>query len=179
MKKFELTKEQLTYLHSVDSVKEIIEEWFPSEFQKLEYGKWYKCNFNNNRISLQVDKNTRYGFDFSGDWVNFDNAMADITKENSWTLATPKEVEEALTKEIKKRYPTDSRVKCLHNSSRCTVTNKSRVVYNKEHNYVCFAGAKVFDNGKFAEIVSEPIELTLDQIAEKFGVSVEQIKIVK
>ena len=40
-------------------------------------------------------------------------------------------------------------------------------------------GIHVFNNGKWAEIIEEPIELTLEEIAEKFGCKVEQIKIKK
>ena len=182
MKKFELTKEQLTYLHSVDSVKETIEEWFPSEFQKLEYGKWYKCTFNNNRISLQVDKNTRYGFDFSGDWINFNNAMVDITKEDSWTLATPQEVEEALTKEAVKRYEIKIGITLKWNFDGVKYSStywEDLDCFKYKNNSLFFNGGILMQNGIWAEIVSEPIELTLDQVAEKFGYDVEQIKIVK
>lgn len=59
---------------------------------------------------------------------------------------------------------------------------KSQVVKEIEHkgikSYITFHGDSfsVYPNAKDIE---EPIEITLDQIAEKFGVNVEQIKIKK
>ena len=59
---------------------------------------------------------------------------------------------------------------------------KSQVINEIEHkgikSYITFHGDSfsVYPNAKDIE---EPIEITLDQIAEKFGVNVEQIKIKK
>ena len=175
---YTLTKEQLTYLHSVDAVKETIEEWFPSEFPKLESGRWLKDNSQPNWLMF-VDNNKIYGIDTKGNWFVRNNDTYVPSKQDRY--ATPKEVEEALTKEAVRRGYNNGNYKCLlmpRQSVRVLGDNffmeNGSLWHGEDGN-----ANKVFSNGIWAEIVSEPIELTLDQVAEKFGYDVKQIKIVK
>jgi hypothetical protein len=191
-----LTKEQLLYLHSIDSVKETIEEWFPSEFHKLEVGKWYidKCN-SDCIIFNSGNDTTNYGFGKAGVWA--ESWWLNYSNIKRFRLATDQEVTKALAKEAVKRGFKDG---CtfigLTSKYKWTVSKNINIVFQENHNilelYSDFAETKhdgykdksrgkniIFDNGIWAEIVSEPIELTLDQVAEKFGYNVSQIKIVK
>jgi hypothetical protein len=173
---YTLTKEQVIYLHSLNECKEQIEEWFP-EFKKpsLEVGKWYK-NIHGAMWFYQGNNIKTYGFTTCNTYFN---TLFINWEFGNWTLATPQEVEEALTKEaVKRGYEMGVKVKDI-GSKNITNISKSRFDFYPIDNDAYMGGAKIFDNGIWAEIISEPIELTLDQVAEKFGYDVSQIKIVK
>tara|TARA_R110001606_G_scaffold57787_3_gene139097 strand:- start:492 stop:1010 length:519 start_codon:yes stop_codon:yes gene_type:complete len=82
-----------------------IEKEFPKLFKEdsLVFGKWYKRQRDNGLWFVTRFENGcsyGYGFDADGNW-------ADVSKEYNYslelTLATDKEVEQALIKEAKKR----------------------------------------------------------------------------
>lgn len=161
-----------------------IEAQFPELFTELEVGKWYTPLNEYDGIALvcvQNPNNTNnfgYGFDFLGNWI--DKGYI-VSKGQKTRLATDEEVETALIAEAKRRG--------FNNTTMITQTfdenqkmcigfwDESSVKF--ERNKLFAKGVRIFDNGKWAEIISEPIEVTLQQIAEKFNVNVEQLKIKK
>ena len=182
MKKFEITKEQILEVASWGNRKDLVKlrEWFPQAFEsELEVGKWYK---HNKFLLYIVDKTHWYGFDGCGNWndyVKYEYLMTD----KDLKPATDKEVETALIAEAKRRGFKEG-VRYI-----AVGEEKGRVgyYYSERLRYgvggkdaLCQAGCpRIYFEGKWAEIISEPIEVTLEEIAEKFGVNVEQLKIKK
>ena len=168
--------------------KSKIENEFKELFPKVDFfvGKWYKSSLYGKKLYCfikfeQADgylKRHYYGFQ---DGLFCKDYTASINLDKSWTLATKEEVETALIAEAKRRGFKDGNHKCLRGETlpKC---NK-RMYYDEDMNELRFTIESrynvIFKNGKWAEIISEPIELTLEQIADKFGVEVEQIKIKK
>lgn len=184
MKKFKITKEQILQLNSYNNYDcgVALRQWFPKAFEtELEVGKWYTvengCLFFLEKITDDWFKG--YGFTSA---KNYYNDFQEY-KSKKLTIATDQEVETALINEAKKRGFKDGNYKCLDFPT-LTIKNCNIYEYSAYKNRL-FLSSKgiycnlIFNNGKWAEIISETIELTLEQIAEKFNVSVEQIKIKK
>lgn len=174
------------------SWKTKIENQFPELFPKveLEVGKWYKwkdtgdvflyiTNFNGDKVKgFGVDKT---------DWFDNRNNVNYWGYKNDkfWTLATKEEVETALIAEAKRRGFKKG-IKITHNGlldeyGHKIVSGERSVrteLFSYEENVLRMNCHIIYSNGVWAEIISEPIELSLEQIAEKFGVDVSQIKII-
>lgn len=188
MRKFEITKEQILELAEKQSGRRAkLKQWFPQAFQsELKTGKWYKSNLLEGKLYCftkfeQCDGYVRrYYYGFSEDVWRLDYTASNRL-DKSWTPATDKEVETALTNEFFSKVKVGNTVKCLNGvavdiEGKNTVFEKSTNTLLLEDTYHRF---EIFKDGKFAEIISEPIEFTLEQIAEKFNVNVEQLKIKK
>jgi hypothetical protein len=156
-----------------------IENQFPELFPKvkLEVGKWYK------RIGELLVWNggeNTYGFCDGGGYC--DNML--FTIATSAIPSTKEEVETALIAEAKRRGFKDG-VKVarsgINGDLKFATLELKGFRYHEETNELDSANTEgyYFRNGKWAEIISEPIELSLDEIAKKFGVDVSQIKIKK
>lgn len=205
MKKFEITKEQIlsiaenygndnnTCLRS--NLTTYLKCDFPQAFEsELETGKWYKGDVDFKSLiyitGLEDKKSYTtikyYGFTF-GDYSE-SGTIANYEHEKSLVPATDKEVETALIAEAKRRgYRNGVTFKSLdYNFKNVKIIDDFfSFDFNNNDLYLKVdapSGQRyrsVFLKGKWAEIISEPIELTLEQIAEKFNVKVEQLKIKK
>jgi len=164
-------------VHSTDYC---IENYINSLKPELEVGKWYKAKSDS--IALYKGCNIEtYGINCIGDWISDAYWFHDwILKDGEWTPATDKEVEEALIAEANRRAGTRV-IKCLHGYDSAKLSEIEGWYWDgKCLRYMIVSGTGcIFENGKWAEIIEEPLELTLEEIAEKFGVNVEQIKIKK
>jgi hypothetical protein len=168
------------------TLKTKIENQFPELFPKAEVGKWYKSTDNKSFIfyitDSTVDRYFGYGIlGLSNNWLNKWNFVKGSVYGTTLVEATKEEVETALTNEFFSKAKVGNTVKCLNGvavdiEGKNTVFEKSTNTLLLEDTYHRF---EIFKDGKFAEIISEPIELSLEQIAEKFGVDVSQIKIKK
>jgi hypothetical protein len=147
----------------------------------LELNKWYKRS--GELLVWNGGKNT-YGFCQDGGYCHY--MLFSIA--TSAIPATKEEVETALIAEAKKKYTLGCKIKKLDNfyygSSNLIIYDLTKIEYEEDINQLSIKDKEgywicVFDNGKWAEIIPEPIELSLEQIAEKFGVDVSQIKIIK
>ena len=151
---------------------------FPQAFEsELEVKKWYK---HNKFLLYIIDETHWYGFDVCGAWNDY-VIYEHLIIDKSLVPATEKEVQTALTNEFFSKVKVGNTVKCLNGvavdiEGKNTVFEKSTNTLLLEDTYRRF---EIFKDGKFAEIISEPIELTLEEIAEKFNVNVEQLKIKK
>jgi hypothetical protein len=178
------------------TLKTKIENQFPELFPKvkLEVGKWYKGDVDfksliyitglENRISYRTIK--YYGFTF-GDYSE-SGTISNLDHENSLVLATKEEVETALIAEAKRKgFKNGVTFKSLdYKCNNIKIINdffkfdlNSNDLYLKVYAHAGQRYRSVFLGGVWAEIISEPIEVSLEQIAEKFGVDVSQIKIKK
>tara|TARA_R110002167_G_scaffold174781_1_gene373720 strand:+ start:1453 stop:1968 length:516 start_codon:yes stop_codon:yes gene_type:complete len=164
----ELDKEQLEAVKELRNWK-TIEQFEGLLKQKgllkedFEVGKWYKSVYGT--IRYFIDKNTVYGFSSRGIWTNeihIDSGLDDSTPE--WTLATDKEVEEALIKEAKKRgfkegvKSTSVKYGCTGKLSRCCSTKLC------SDGSFMFQGQYIFENGKWATIIEEKKEIVVNGI---------------
>lgn len=201
MKKFEITKEQILEVASWGNRQDLVKlrEWFPQAFQSdLEAGKWYKGYVDFKSLiyitGLEDKKSYTtikyYGFTF-GDYSE-SGTIANYEHEKSLVPATDKEVETALIAEAKRRGfkdgvkfnaikedETGRNIGCVLDKIEYLSVNTLRVLTPKETWDSNHSNPAIFKNGKWAEIISEQIEVTLEEIAEKFNVNVEQLKIKK
>jgi len=145
----------------------------------LEVGKWYSHLYGLVFCSNPTEM-ANYGF-WDGEWC--DDLIMDGggVYTNSWTPATEKQVEEALIKEAKKRgFKRGAKFKGINRygvSSDViwTETEDFELFTDQEGTILC-GGGNCFANGKWAEIIEETKELTVEQISEKLGYNVKVVK---
>lgn len=167
--------------------KELLKEYFPDVFKPiLEVGKWYK---GLNRAIAFYDKKGQnyglsngYGIDDNGDWCSGTHWTFEIFPKY-WIKATKEEVEKALISEAEKIGFTKGVILAPKGINNFMEFQQGGICgefkYIESRNILeCTRGrGHIFHNGKWAEIIQETeIELTLDQIAEKFGVDKVKIK---
>lgn len=143
-----------------------VKQMFPELFQvKFEKSKWYK-HIVNGSIVCYVGGDEGYGFSSSGDW--FDNDTGAIGLTSKWTPATNEVVEEMLIKEAKKRFGKNRIVDLSNRKDEGVLTYDSSEFYPDELWLMPKIGVnmKVFDNGKWATIIEQPLEQTMEQVSE-------------
>ena len=157
----EITKEQLAKILVLD----------PNFFKKeLEVGKWYKLDrlgkfmfYYDGKYS--DDKNKLFGFNLKGEWSNsLEFHIGDET-----TLATNQEVKDALIIEAKKRYKTGDLVYDLSFAKTKSSLNIQRDImhYYPETDYMFFNGLKMYEKGKWAEIIETITKEEAEKILNK------------
>jgi len=162
-----------------------LKEKFPEVFKNdLEVGKWYRSKNNPLAFCTKVlNENEFIGYGFgthSADvWFNESER---IPWNGEWTLATEAEVEEALINEAKKRgFKEGVGVQWKFNG--VPYSNSFPIntdfYFESKNNSLTFNGGVVFRNGTWAEIIPTVTELSYQQIADKFGVDVNTLKIKK
>lgn len=178
--KHELTKEQIREIYKNP---ELLKELFPDAFETvLEAGKWYFISYLSMErlfnFSGDYDINNNplgYGFNSSNEFIDFDSFG---WAYNTIQPATNEQVQEALINEAKKRGYKNGNHICLYNNI-TNIETDNIYSYNAPYNLLNL-GSKcasvVFVDGKWAEIIETELELTLDEIAEKFGVDKVKIK---
>ena len=172
MKTFELTQEQINQLAEKKHAKELLKEFLPEAFEnKLEVGKWYRLRNKNNKTLFVPNKETcdydmGYGFTYQGIYKECGFNLIG-SYPNNFELATEEEVSEALINEFKKRLGKHKKVKTLKDKWEepiiIEVNFEEFRYYHKENELWTSCkktgiGYKVFDNGKWAEIIEEPKE---------------------
>ena len=146
--------------------KQRIENELPDLFNKLEVGKWYKkqCGilFNfQGKFSCLGDSGS-YGFGVSKKW--YENIGVDATELYEYTLATEEEVKTALVNEaVKRGFVEGARYNSLNNKNfLCNQNEKiQRLEYYRRENCLVDNYGVVFDNGKWATLITEPTEKEL------------------
>ncbi len=195
MKKFEITKEQIiticekfgkdnsTSLRSnlTNHFKTILPEAFESE---LEVGRWYKEKRKSKLIICFTDVENGYGYGLN----RIDEWVTDFRRNDKevFELATPKEVETALINEAKKRgFVNGVIVEKSGINSDFNMTfypiKENNLKYFHLLNILDSREGHIFDNGKWATIIPQPLtlEVTLDEIATMYGIDVNNLKIKK
>lgn len=156
-----------------------IEAQFPELFPKLEVGRWLKDDSNPEWLMYRDGKNI-YGFDTNGDWFYKENESYEPMSRDRY--ATDEEVQTALIAEAKRRGFKDG-VEVARSGVNGDLKHLTLKLigfkYHKQSNSLDSVNKDgyYFRNGKWAEIIPETVELSLEDIAEKFGVNVSQIKI--
>jgi len=169
---YTITKEQILQLESNPL---LVRELFPNAFkEELESGKWYKYTDSKIHLVYFTDLVNMYGYGFDC------NGWQKHTKwlKNTLVLAAETEVSEAFINEAKKRgFVKGAKfisARYLHRK----VSNNGLLFFNEDNNTLTLDGNYIFYNGIWAEIVKETV-LTMQEIADKFGVDVSNLKIKK
>lgn len=161
-----------------------ITEKFPELFEtKLEVGKWYKSSYCDEiRIAYcaRIENRRLFGYGMgSKGWVY--ESISGWGKQLGWHPATDKEVEEMLAMQSENMFG-DNVVKSVETPTTATL-NYNKTSYSHNDNQLYIKVAKgitewccVFSNGKWATIIEQPLELTVEEISEKYG---REVKIVK
>jgi len=122
--------------------------------KELEVGKWYK-NTTMNILAYHSAKMSGYGFR-NTEWSN----SICISHFPNWQEATKEEVESALTAEAKRQgFVVGVRFKSVLNGDIGVLSNEE-FEYDPKNNTLqadCYPGG-VFNNGVWAEIISQPEE---------------------
>lgn len=163
-----------------------IEAQFPDLFPEVTANKWYKSTDNESFMFYITDSTVDmyYGYGILGSsnsWYNKWHFGKESVYGRALVEATEKEVKTALIAEAKRRgfNKTTMITQTFDKNQKMCIGFWDESSVKFERNKLFAKGVRIFDNGKWAEITSEPIELTLEQIAEKFNVNVEQLKIKK
>jgi len=166
-----------------------IEKEFPKLFKETELvvGKWYKltehyCDLSKGSVFPFVG----YQGDFRRWSVVGHSIFSEDTRDfsappsNTLTPATDEEVETALINEAKKRgFKEGVTIKGM-GSSRNRTLDKGGFKTLKSNNVLWWGsgsfGYDVFKKGKWATIIEQKTDLTVAQIEEKLGYSVNVVK---
>ena len=166
--------------NSVDeNLKAKIEIEVPEIKPSLEVGRWYKWNDSENNTNVLINitninrrKICAYGFvnnEFKHNCIFYSQKYNREAIENL-TLATPEEVKTALVDEAKRRGFTFGKcfkeLKDEENGSLFNKSGKCGKFFEFKNNKLFVIGYgrwKVFDNGNWATIVTEPTKKELLQ----------------
>lgn len=179
MENYTITKEQILQLNSYNNYDcgVALKEWFPTAFkQELEVGKWYKYK-KEKRFICYITENGRYGFDADGDW--FKEIKSDNKFDEGYYLATPQEVGTALINEAKRRGFKDG---CIINNSPLGFPDMpqkidgDRLQWDGTYLNFGYRNHAIFKDGKWAEIIEQPTEMTVAEIEAKLGYSIKIVK---
>lgn len=146
------------------------------EKPKLEAGKWYKSNdsdglFFITQIKESSNPHISYGFSRSGHWVNEGYRCL----KEDYIEATPKEVEEALTKEAVKRVLVNSKYIPVNLINKQVVKVGDRFHYDSKENKLLISGWACFKDGTWATpIKTKTIREIFENSTVDFYKSAEQ-----
>jgi hypothetical protein len=177
---FTITKEQILQLNSFNNydLGVALKEWFPSVFEtKLEVGKWYKNTKHDYIFCFNgiYDDFSQYGVNKLGVWsVELSSHERHIA---FFTPATPEEVETALVNEAKKRGFKEGVYYCF-GGKKIEAKGEIRFNHQGKYNDLYFERSErfIFKDGKWAEILPQPIKMTVAEVEAKLGHAVEIVK---
>lgn len=157
-----------------------IEKECPELFEtKLEVGKWYKNGNGKTLFFYNGTKKNRYGFNSENKWRDEKSGIGDAF-DHSLVLATKEEVKEALINEAKKRglLSKGAYVKSAVNK-KTTIINNLNIVFESNKLYSNYGEEDsicLFKDGKFATIISTPIEEKIKEIEANIENVVKEAK---
>lgn len=130
----------------------------PEGYQGLN--KWYWCNDVVFYVLKQNGKDL-FGYGYvkhENKWNYEDTHMHHLLNDDNIRPADESEIKEAILKGCERHGIVEgARVRSLNNHSKHKIESNVSY-YHKEDNKLYLDGAKVFDNGKFAEVVKEEKE---------------------
>ena len=165
MKKVEVTTELIKEVHNQVStdLKQRIEKELPDLF-KLEVGKWYKHTSFGKLMGVfngEYGNGITYGFNYDGDF----SEKLGFHREDNFILATEEEVKTALVNEaVKRGFELGKKVKWNFYGSegyKCSNITKDWFEYFVNENRLELSCGIIFDNGKWATLITESTEKEL------------------
>lgn len=161
--------------------KQTILNHYPEfEENKLEVGKWYKCNEHATLwfiTGYNGYMGTGYGL-LLGDWIDSCNTILINKDRFNWKPATEQEVFEALKNEaVKRGFKDGVRYYNAHFNNKI---DKSDIVRCGDyfrfhfdfHSQLCSGKGTIFIDGQWAEIVSKK-KMTLKEVEKELGYEIE------
>ena len=178
----ELLNEYLDFWNTKHgSAREGLEQFLQKKFQKLEVGRWYKTPEWDGVIgpckslifveSVQGDTFTGYGWNLIGWSDSFDGWATD-----QFTIqASDQEVKEALIAEAKRR---GFKKGVTVNGLKIADTFFANVVGELYAHRIDdkYTGTKVFNSGKWAEIISKPDKATQSKALKAIDKAIKQLE---
>lgn len=131
----------------------------------LQVGKWYRHNCGNSLVFRNNDSGN-YGF-FIDKWG--EDFLCSVPSQ--WTPATHKEVQYALIEEAKRRYKTNDIVKCKHHNCDTVIHEMLSFVFHEKKLWSKsdFGNVCIFKDGKWAEVISNPIQEKIDKLEQELN----------
>lgn len=187
MKKYKITKKQIKQLHRQgnDYTKFDLEYLFPKAFKEekkeLVVGQWYKW-IEGDDIYLwhitEIENNSIYCFGFSnGNWIedgigysskHYKEACRELKE------ATNQEVEEALIKEaVRRGYHIDKPTHFNYLNGAGYLQNPSKNEFIFKNGILYLWDIKIFENGKWAEIIPTLSPQQAEEKLKELGVNVK------
>lgn len=166
----EITQKQIDKLVEAVGKSELI-KIIPDAFKtELEAGKWY---IYSNCLLVWNNGLATYGFNGRGFWAeDYAFSVADARP------ATKEEIESALTKEADRiGFKSGAKIKPFNIKYNGIVDLQFKTEYKEDEKEFWRGGYCIFKEGKWATILPQQTELTLQQIAEKFNVPVDSLRI--
>jgi len=167
--------------YSEEILKKECQKLFESE---IKLNNWYKSKHHPSMLiyptSIEEPNNSLYGYGFNSDGLfrvydkdTSNHCLCNDVASKHLYLATPQEVETALTQEFEKqnnvklneRKPLEWSFENVTYS--LSFRNLSNVRYCKKTNSLYFGGGLLFRDGKFAKIIETPTDIIT--IVEKYG----------
>jgi len=165
MKKVEVSVDFIKEAHqsACANWKQRIEKELPDLFNKLEYNRWITDD-NYPKWLVYFKKDCYYGFDGSGFW-NESNIYTNPNSNKNNRYATEEEIKTALVNEaVKRGFELGKKVKWnFHGSEgyKCSNITKEHFEYFVNKNKLELSCGIIFDNGKWATLITEPTEKEL------------------
>ena len=166
MKTVEVTTELIKEVHSQVStdLKQRIEKELPDLFNKLEFNRWLKDDYFPNWLGFYDGKGKFYGLDLNGKWIEIETKNTPNTDGRN-RYATEEEVKTALVNEaVKRGFELGKKVKWNFYGSegyKCSNITKDYFEYFVNKNKLELGCGIIFDNGKWATLITEPTEREL------------------
>lgn len=150
-----------------------IEERLKAIEQKPVAG-WYRTDNTGVYLAFSDGETLIYGFDYQDNWFYTDRESLDFS-DNYYNPADPKEVEQRLIEEAKRRgFKEGVKYSCFETDQFHTI--KSFLVYDEDENWVADGyGGVVFKDGIWATIIPEPLtlngkEVIVDDLGIRIGI---------
>jgi hypothetical protein len=154
--------------------KKNIEREFPKLFKKddLEVGKWYNWNGINPAMGLLSKKPSKHSGCYQFDYlINGETKSYDSLSITYLSLATDKEVEQALIKEAKKKGLKTLNHRCLLDNLIWKNISGDEYRYYPSKNKLMIGASTVFLDGVWAKTIKETI--TKEQAEKELGKIIE------
>ena len=164
MKKVEVSVDFIKEAHqsACANWKQRIEKELPDLFNKLEFNRWLKDDYFPNWLGFYDGKGKFYGFDLNGKWIEIENENTPNTDGRN-RYATEEEIKTALVNEaVKRGFELGKKVKWNFEGSegyKCSNITKDDFEYFV--NKLELSYGIIFDDGKWATLITEPTEKEL------------------
>jgi hypothetical protein len=159
--------------------KRRLEDKFPDVFKSvIEPGRWYTSDTGGLWFIQEIrdGQQISYGFNRIGNWDKSSTRLSTGLEPTTESFVEKKLIAEALKRGYAKGNFTCLIDEADEGFNGWHYSEFDNILYTSKRH---MGGMAVFRNGEWAEIKDKPVELSMEEIADKFGITVEQLKIKK